>query len=160
MVEAMYERSQRVSSNSFRKTLNKYRKKNLIFLVSRILPFACILSVSTVTITLIIITMFTSTCRSSQLTFSNKQNRFQFRVFLQLSSICSNLRIHWRQREMFSKTLAGTGAQQKQFQRILQKQTLLLPYKSVCQCLQKLSQTTFNNQNAYNETLEDTKVWK
>ena len=41
-----------------------------------------------------------------------------------------------------------------------QKQTLLLPYKSVCQCLQKMSQTNFNIQNAYNETLQDTKVWK
>ena len=36
----------RVSSSSFRKTLNiSYRKKNLIFLLSRTLPFACILSV-------------------------------------------------------------------------------------------------------------------
>ena len=109
----------RVSSSSFRKTLNtSYRKKNLIFLLSR-MHFACILRVSTVIITLLIITMFLSTCRSSQQTFSNKQNCVQFRVFLQLSSICSRLRIHWRQTEMFFKNSCWQWSTTNQFQRIL-----------------------------------------
>ena len=149
----------RVSSSSFRKTLNiSYRKKNLIFLLSRTLPFACILRVSTVIITLLIITMFLSTCRSSQQTFSNKQNRVQFRVFLQLSSICSRLRIHWRQREMFFKNSCWQWSTTKTISSDSQKQTLLLPFKSVCQFLRKSSQTNFNDLTAYTETLLDTKV--
>ena len=150
----------RVSSSSFRKTSNiSYRKKNLIFLLSRTLPFACILRVSTVIITLLIITMFLSTCRSSQQTFSNKQNRVKFRVFLQLSSICSPLRIHWRQREMFFKNSCWQWSKTKAISTDFQKQTLLLPLKSVCQFLRKTSQTNFNNLTAYIETLLDTKVW-
>ena len=103
MVEAMYERSPGFFKQ-FQKNFKYFiSKKNLILLILRTLPFACILRVSTVIVTLLIITMFLSTCRSSQQTFSNKQNRVQFRVFLQISSIFSRLRIHWRQREMFFK---------------------------------------------------------
>ena len=150
----------RVSSSSFRKTLNiSYRKKNLVFLLSRTLPFACILRVSTVIITLLIITMFLSMCRSSQQTFSNKQNRVQFRVFLQLSNIFSRLRIHWRQKEMFFKNSCWQWSTTKAISTDSQKQTLLLPFKSVCQFLRKTSQTNFNNLTAYTETLLDTKVW-
>ena len=110
----------RVSSSSFRKTLNiSYRKKNLIFLLSRILSFACILRVSTMIITLLIITMFLSTCRSSQQTFSNKQNRVQFRVFYNFQVSVLVFGYAGGKGRCFSKTLAGSGVQQKQFQRIL-----------------------------------------
>ena len=149
----------RVSSSSFRKTLIiLYQKKNLIFLVTRNLSFAYILRVSTVIITLIIITMFLSTCRSYQQTFSNKQNRVHCSVFLQLSGFCSHLRRHWRQREMFFKNSCWQWSTTKVISTDTQKQTLLLLYKSVCQCLRKMSQTNFINQNAYYETLRDTKV--
>ena len=159
MVEAMYERSPGFFKQ-FRKTLNiSYRMKNQIFLLSKTLPFACILRVSTVIITLLIITMFFSTCRRSQQIFSNKQNRVKFRVFLQLSSICSRLRIHWRQREMFFRNSCWQWSTTKAISADSQKQTLLLPFKSVCQFLRKTSQTNFINLTAYTETLLDSKVW-
>ena len=109
----------RVSSSSFRKTLNiSYRKKNLIFLLSRTLPFACILRVSTVIIILLIITMFLSMCRSSRLSQTNKTvfssvSFYNFQVSVLVFAYTGG------KGRRFSKTLAGSGVQQKQFQRIL-----------------------------------------
>ena len=88
--------------------------------------------------------------------FLKQKNRVQFRVFLQLSSICSRLRIHWRQREMFFKNSCWQWSTTKAIPTDSQKQTLLLPYKSVCQCSRKMSQTNFNHLTAYNETFLDT----
>ena len=152
MVEAI---SKRVSLSSFRKTFNiSCRNRNLIFLVSRTLLFACILRISTVIINLLIITMFSSTCWSSQKIFSNKQNRVEFAIFLQLSGICSQLRIHWRLREIIFKKICWPWSTTKAITTDTEKQTLMLPYKSACQCLRKMSQTNFNNQKAYNENAD------
>ena len=131
MVEEMYERSPGFFKQ-FQKN-NKYfiSEEILIFLVSRTLPFAWIFRISTVIITLLIITMLSSTSRSSQQFFSNKQNPVQCPFFLQISSIWPHLRIHWRQREMFFKNSCWQWSRQKQFHRILKSRHYCFRTKAI-----------------------------
>ena len=82
-----------------------------------------------------------------------------FTTFKYLFSFFSVLRIHWRQREMFFINSCWQWSTTKAISTDSQKQTLLLPFKSVCQFLRKTSQTKFNNLTAYTETSLDTKVW-
>ena len=88
----------RVSSSSFRKTSNiSYRKKNLIFLLSRTLPFSCI---------------FSRLSQTNKTVFSSV-SFYNFQVSVLVFGYTGG------KARCFSKTLAGSGVQQKQFQRIL-----------------------------------------
>ena len=160
MVEAMYERSPGFFKQ-FQKNFKYFiSEEKLIFLVSRTLPFACILRVSTVIITLLIITMFLSTCQSSQQTFSNKQNRVQFRFFYNIQVSVLVFGYTGGKGRCFFKNSCWQWSTTKAISTDSQKQTLLLPFKSVCQFLRKMSHTNFNNLTSYTEILLDTKVWK
>ena len=92
--------------------------------------------------------------------FLNKQNPCSFPCFFTTFRFLFAFTDTLRQREMFFKNYCWQWSTKKAISTNTQKRTLLLPYSSVCPLLRKMSQTNFNNQNAYNETLLDTNFWR
>ena len=152
-MEAMYERSP-AFFKPFQKNKSVLYRKNPIFPFTRSLTFAFVLRVSNVIITLLIITTFSSTCRSFSRFYRINKTVFSSMSFYNFQ-VSSHLRIHWRRREMFFfKNSCWQWSTTKAMSTDTQKQAVLLPHKSVCQRLPKISK-----QNSKKNITKLEKVW-
>ena len=139
MAEATYERSSGFFKQ-FQKNRNFLcRKKNIIIFVSQTLPFACIFRIFTLIINLLIIT--TKTVFSSR----------SFTVYKYLFSPSDTLKAKG---DVFLKTSAGSGVQQKQFQRILKSRHYCFRTKTFANVYEKS-----NKQNSTTRMLTRKLCW-